>query len=110
MTKAELLSTYVLPLLAAALTALAGFVGTQIKNLYRRWVDDKTKEAVVRTCVKAVEQLYRDLGRAMKGSSVKKYIITSDEQFEVHFGQAADKRRKLYNGMIKCNLHAYFKG
>lgn len=62
MTKAELLSTYVLPLLAAALTALAGFVGTQIKNLYRRWVDDKTKEAVVRTCVKAVEQLYRDLG------------------------------------------------
>lgn len=62
MTKAELLSTYVLPLLAAAFTALAGFVGTQIKNLYRRWVDDKTKEAVVRTCVKAVEQLYRDLG------------------------------------------------
>ena len=62
MTKAELLSTYVLPLLAAALTALAGFVGTQIKNLYRRWVDDKTKEAVVRTCVKAVEQLYRNLG------------------------------------------------
>ena len=62
MTKAELLSTYVLPVLAAALTALAGFVGTQIKNLYRRWVDDKTKEAVVRTCVKAVEQLYRDLG------------------------------------------------
>jgi len=50
------------PLLAAALTALAGFVGAQIKNLYRRWVDDKTKEAVVRTCVKAVEQLYRDLG------------------------------------------------
>ena len=62
MTKAELLSTHVLPLLATALTALAGFVGTQIKNLYRRWVDDKTKEAVVRTCVKAVEQLYRDLG------------------------------------------------
>ena len=62
MTHAELLGTYVLPVVAAALTALAGFVGTQIKNLYRRWVDDKTKEAVVRTCVKAVEQLYRDLG------------------------------------------------
>lgn len=62
MTKAELLSTYVLPVLAAALTALAGFVGAQLKNLYRRWVDDKTKEAVVRTCVKAVEQLYRDVG------------------------------------------------
>ncbi len=62
MTKAELLGTYVLPILATALTALAGFLGAQIKGLYRRWVDDKTKEAVVRTCVKAVEQLYRDLG------------------------------------------------
>ena len=62
MTHAELLGSYVLPVLAAVLTALAGFVGTQLKNLYRRWVDDKTKEAVVRTCVKAVEQLYRDVG------------------------------------------------
>lgn len=62
MTHAELLGNYVLPVLAAALTALAGFVGAQLKNLYRRWVDDKTKEAVVRTCVKAVEQLYRDVG------------------------------------------------
>ena len=62
MTHAELLGSYVLPVLAAALTALAGFVGAQLKNLYRRWVDDKTKEAVVRTCVKAMEQLYRDVG------------------------------------------------
>ena len=60
--------------------------------------------------VQQARQLYRDLGKAMKGSAVKKYIITSDEQFEAHFGQPADKRRKLYNGMIKCNLHAYFKG
>lgn len=74
MTKAELLSTYVLPLLAAALTALAGFVGNQIKNLYRRWVDDKTKEAVVRTCVKAVEQLYRDLGGPEKLERAKEGI------------------------------------
>lgn len=61
MTKAEIFSAYVLPVLAAALTALAGFLGNQVKALYRRWVDDKTKEAVVRTCVKAAEQLYHDL-------------------------------------------------
>lgn len=59
--------------------------------------------------VQQARQLYRDLGQAMKGSGVKKYIITSDEQFEVHFGQSADKRRKLYNGMIKCGLYAYFR-
>jgi len=55
------------------------------------------------------QKLYRDLGRAMKGSPVKKYIITSDDMFEEHFGTRADKRRKLYNGMIKCNLYMYFK-
>lgn len=54
--------------------------------------------------------LYRDFGAAMKGSTVKKYIISSDERFEEDFGQRADKRRKLYNGMIKCNLYMYFKG
>ena len=62
MTKAEMLSAYVLPVLAAALTALAGFLGAQLKQLYQRWVNDRTKEAVVRTCVKAVEQLYHDVG------------------------------------------------
>ena len=62
MTNAELFTSYVLPVLITALTALAGFLGTQLKALYQRWVDDKTKEAVVRTCVKAVEQLYHDLG------------------------------------------------
>ena len=53
--------------------------------------------------------LYRDLGQAMQGSSVKKYSICSDEQFEKEFGKPADKRRKLYNGMIKCNLYSWFK-
>lgn len=62
MTKAELFGAYVLPVLAAAFTALAGFVGAQLKLLCQRWLDDKTKEAVARTCVKAVEQLYHDLG------------------------------------------------
>ena len=46
----------------------------------------------------------------MAGSGVKKYIISSDERFEEDFGHRADKRRKLYNGMLKCNLYMYFKG
>lgn len=62
MTYGEIFATYGLPVIAAALTALAGFIGTQIKKLYEKHINDKTKEAVVRTCVKAVEQLYHDLG------------------------------------------------
>ncbi len=36
-------------------------------------------------------------------------VITADEYFERWVGYRADKRRKLYNGMIKCNLYQYFR-
>ncbi len=36
-------------------------------------------------------------------------IISPEETFEELFGRKADKRRKLYNGMIKCQLYMYFK-
>ena len=36
------------------------------------------------------------------------FILTSHEDFEKFFGRKADKKRKLYNGMIKCNLYQYF--
>ena len=67
----EFFMNYVLPMLMTALTALAGFIGTQVKQLYQRWVNDRTKEAVVRTCVKAVEQLYHDLGGPEKLEKAK---------------------------------------
>jgi len=38
-----------------------------------------------------------------------KYILTSHEGFEEFYGKSADKRRKLYNGMLKCNLYQYFR-
>ena len=74
MTKGELFATYVLPVLAAAVTALAGFLGAQLKSLYQKYINDKTKESVVRTCVKAVEQLYHDLGGPEKLEKAKEGI------------------------------------
>ena len=56
------------------------------------------------------EALYRDMGRAFASLSPWQiYIITSHPQFEKHYGARADKIRKLYNGMIPCNLYQYFK-
>jgi len=56
------------------------------------------------------EALYRDMGRAFASLSPWQiYIITSHPQFERFYGQRADKIRKLYNGMIPCNLYQYFK-
>ena len=61
MTIQEIINNFLLPVIAAAVTGLAGFIGAQLKKIYQKYVDDRTKEAVVRTCVKAVEQLYHDL-------------------------------------------------
>lgn len=36
------------------------------------------------------------------------YIITSDLEFEKHFGRSADKKRKLYNGGILCYFYQYY--
>lgn len=37
-----------------------------------------------------------------------KYILTSDEEFERHFGKKADRRRKLYNGRLKVDYYQYY--
>ena len=57
-----------------------------------------------------VESLYRDIGRAFDAMSPwQVYILSSCEGFERLYGRRADKVRKLYNGMIPCNLYQYFK-
>ena len=56
------------------------------------------------------EMLYREMGRAFEKKHGWSYtIISPDEEFETAFGRKADKRRKLYNGMIKCQVYMYFK-
>ena len=54
-------------------------------------------------------ELMRQFGRRMAElkDGWRMYLISSDEQFESAFGRRADKKRKLYNGMLKCNLHMY---
>jgi putative N6-adenine-specific DNA methylase len=36
------------------------------------------------------------------------YMLSSHTEFERTFGKKAKKKRKLYNGMIKCDLFMYF--
>ncbi len=60
--------------------------------------------------ISEANELYRAMGRVFKRTDGWSYsIITPDEQFEKFFGRKADKRRKLYNGMIKCQLYTYYK-
>lgn len=56
------------------------------------------------------EKIYRAMGKVFERRHGWSYsIISPDEEFETAFGRKADKRRKLYNGMIKCQLFMYFK-
>ncbi len=71
----EIFVTYVLPVLVAALTAFFGYIGTQLKKLYEKYVNNKVKQDVVRTCVKAAEQLYHDLGGAAKLKKAKEGVL-----------------------------------
>ncbi len=60
--------------------------------------------------LKEAEKLYRIMGERFNPSQSNPcYIISPHEEFEKFFGKQADKRRKLYNGMIKCQLFMYFK-
>ena len=59
----------------------------------------------------SAQRLYAALGRHLRyADGWKKYIITSEPEFEHYFGRRADKKRKLYNGMIKCDYYMYFGG
>ncbi len=56
--------------------------------------------------IREAEEIYKIMGRVIKKPAS---IISPSEEFEKFFGRKADKRRKLYNGMIKCQLFMYFK-
>ena len=54
------------------------------------------------------EALYRGFGEAWrKTENWKLFLLSSHTEFERTFGRQADKKRKLYNGMIKCDLFQF---
>ena len=55
------------------------------------------------------EELYRAFGKAWTKFPVtwKLYLLSSHTEFERTFGKTADRKRKLYNGMLKCDLFLY---
>ena len=60
--------------------------------------------------INEAERLYKIMGQKFTKREHYTYtIISPDDDFEKCFGRQADKRRKLYNGMLKCNVYMYFK-
>lgn len=49
------------------------------------------------------------MGQVMKPLTTwSKYILTSDLAFEEFYGQKATKKRKLYNGALRCDYFQYW--
>ena len=60
------------------------------------------------------EEIYRNIGkiyltdRGKCRKGIRLSVISPDESFEKAIGCKADKRRKLYNGNIKCQMYHFF--
>ena len=60
---------------------------------------------------KEAEDLYRGFGKAFRAlpDGWTLSLLSSHTEFERTFGRNADRKRKLYNGMLKCDLFLYGK-
>ena len=59
--------------------------------------------------IEGAARLAQTLGRQMETHPCAgAYVITADMEFEAHFGRRAAKRRKMYNGMIPCQVYMYY--
>lgn len=70
----EIINTFGLAVLRLALTALAGYLGVVLKRLCNKYVNNETKKSVVKTCVEAVEQVYKNIHGEEKLGKCIEYV------------------------------------
>lgn len=58
---------------------------------------------------KEAQALYADMNALFLPGHRLYVIAPSEGDFEKHFGHTADQKRKIYNGMITCQVFQYFK-
>lgn len=60
--------------------------------------------------VRQAREIYQTMGKVFERTRGWNYtVISPDEEFEKYFGRMADRKRKLYNGMIKCQVYQFYK-
>lgn len=72
----EFIAEYGTSIIYTIATAILGFIGMTVKNIIEKYVDEKKKEKIVETCVKAAEQIYKELKGNDKLEKVKENIIS----------------------------------
>lgn len=93
----NIINQYLTQIILTLLLALAAFLGAQVRNIYRKYVTTEIKQNVIRTVVRFVEQVYKDihgpekLAQAMAKASeiLEGYGITISESELVAMIEAA---------------------
>ena len=57
----EFINSYGSQILYTVVTAIAGYIAIVLKNLVKKYINDKTKKEVAKNAVQFVEQVYKNL-------------------------------------------------
>lgn len=102
----QFINEYGTTILYTILTALAGYIDIWVKSLYTKYINDKTKQDVVKTCVSAVEQLYKDFHGEEKYNKVvesvsemlmEKGITITDLELKMLIEAAVGEFNEVFN-------------
>lgn len=86
-------------LISVVVMALAGYVGLCIKRLYRKYVDNDVKAAVVWDAVRFIEQVYKDIHGPDKYNQALLYIESILEE------KGIDYSAEEMEAMIEAAVH-----
>ncbi len=76
----QFLEEYGAGILYTIITALLGYIGLVLKGLATRFVNDKSKKEIISSCVRAVEQIFKDLHGKEKLDKCIEYAVCILEQ------------------------------
>lgn len=102
---AEFINEYGMQLMYAIITAFAGYIGIVLKNLAKKYFNDKTKKEVAKNAVQFVEQVYHNLhgdeklNEALKAASAmlaEKSISITDLELRVLVEAAVAEFNKAF--------------
>lgn len=103
---AQFINEYGTTLLYAIVTAIGGYIGIVVKNVYTKFINDKIKHEVAKKAVQFVEQVYKDmhgeekLNAALSAASemlMEKGITISDLELRVLIEAAVGEFNNAFN-------------
>lgn len=76
----EFMNAYGMQILYTLVVGFFGYLGLLCKKLYEQYATDKVKKDVCRTCVRAVQQIYKDLDGESKYMECSKAVTEMLQQ------------------------------